>query len=103
MTYMGSKYNDHWFSELEKRIKKLEKKVFENESTGNLPKQSIIEQTLVKQVDTIPVQHIVVISLRLRRKQTREEIKKTLEDWGKVFGNWFKGGNFNNRLIKKIL
>jgi hypothetical protein len=33
-----------------------------------------------------------VISLRLQQKQTKAEIKQTLEDWGKAFGNWFEGG-----------
>lgn len=33
-----------------------------------------------------------MISLRLHQKQTKAEIKQTLEDWGKAFGNWFEGG-----------
>ena len=27
-------------------------------------------------------------------------MQSTLLDWGKKFNNWFRGGNFNNRLIK---
>ena len=44
---------------------------------------------------------MILISLRIKNKQTREQIKKTLQDWGKVYGNWFDGGNFNGRLLKK--
>lgn len=33
-----------------------------------------------------------MISLRLHQKQTKAEIKQTLGDWGKAFGNWFEGG-----------
>lgn len=32
-----------------------------------------------------------MISLRLHQKQTKAEIKQTLEDWGKAFDNWFEG------------
>lgn len=44
---------------------------------------------------------MIIISLKLNGKQSKEQIKNTLQDWGKVYGNWFEGGNFNGRLVKK--
>jgi len=89
---------------LEKRFQRLEERVSRIEkllSKGNIaPKTSGIEKLIVENVEDISTQHLVVITLKLKSKQTRQEIKKTLEDWGKVVGDWFKGGNMNNRLIK---
>ena len=42
-----------------------------------------------------------MLSLFLNREQTKLEMRDTLANWGKTHGNWFEGGNFNNRLIKK--
>ena len=28
-------------------------------------------------------------------------MKNMLQDWGKVYGSWFDGGNFNGRLVRK--
>lgn len=84
------------FQKLEERVSKIEK-LLSKEST---PKTSSIEKLIVENVDDISTQHLVVIALKLKPKQTRQEIKKMLEDWGKVVGNWFRGGNMNNRLIK---
>ncbi|CAE6486771.1 hypothetical protein [Candidatus Nitrosotenuis uzonensis] len=95
----SSKDDNNRISKLEKRVEKLENAVFKGSSSYSVSKNTL-EDTLVKEVNKIPIQHLVVISLKLNGKQTRDEIKKSLEDWGKVFGNWFRGGNFNNRLIK---
>lgn len=83
---------------LEERVKRLEEIVF---GTDYLSKKfQTVEKLIIDQIDDISTQHLVVIALKLKPKQTRQEIKKILEDWGKVVGDWFKGGNMNNRLIK---
>lgn len=61
------------------------------------------EKIVIDKIDDISIQHLVVIILKLKPNQTRHEIKKIMEDWGKVVGNWFRGGNMNNRLVKKTL
>src|SRR5687767_11916963 len=60
-----------------------------------------IEEAIVSRIDDLGVQDLVIAALRLRGGQTRAEIKTTLESWGKPLNNWFDGGNFNNRLVKK--
>jgi hypothetical protein len=90
------------FQLIENRLSKLEKIISEKSSESIFKsKTSDIIRLIVQRVEKIPTQHLVVISLKLNGKQTRDEIKKALADWGKVFGNWFKGGNFNNRLLKE--
>lgn len=88
------------FSQLEKRIERLEKAVFNTKSKPTIEKTNYLEPILVKHVNSIKTQHLVVLSLKLNKTQTKNDIKKTLQDWGKVFGSWFDGGNFNNRLLK---
>ncbi|MEM3172919.1 MAG: hypothetical protein QXE82_05205 [Candidatus Nitrosotenuis sp.] len=83
---------------LEERVKRLEEIVFGTDYSSK--KFQTVEKLIIDQIDDISTQHLVVIALKLKPKQTRQEIKKILEDWGKVVGDWFKGGNMNNRLIK---
>lgn len=85
------------FHKLEERVSKIEKVLFKE---GSVSKAVGIEKLIVENVEDISTQHLVVIALKLKPKQTRKEIKKILEDWGKVVGDWFKGGNMNNRLVK---
>ena len=88
---------DHRLTSLEERVSKIEKLLFKK---GSTTKTSGIEKLVIENVEAISIPHLVVIALKLKPKQTRQEIKKMLEDWGKVVGDWFKGGNMNNRLIK---
>ena len=60
-----------------------------------------VEDRLVENADKLKSQEMLIISLKLNSKQTKDEFKRTLQDWGKVFGNWFDGGNFNGLLVKK--
>ena len=83
--------------DIQKRLSKLEDAVFGEESSFSNTKG--IERTIVEKIEEIKTQHLIVISLKLKGNQTRDELKKTLQDWGKVFGNWFRGGNFKNRLL----
>jgi hypothetical protein len=94
---------------LEDRLNQLEKRVVKLENAthkkgGSLTKSTQmldVERMLIDKIDQMSVPHLVIIALKLRPKQTRTELKQMLEDWGKVVGSWFKGGNLNNRLIKK--
>lgn len=109
--------------EIEEKFRKLEnkianheneiqslKKIMENSlqsksSVNNnlLPSSTISEEKLVKKIDDISPQHLIVIALRTYKKLTKTEIQQRLRIWGKDFGNWFQGGNLNNRLINKSI
>lgn len=91
------------FHALEKRISKIEKNLFEKGE--HLVPQTIgkIERFMIENIEKISIPDLILISLKQNKKQTREEIKKTLEDWGKIVGDWFTGGNLNNRLVKTNL
>lgn len=95
---------------LEDRVKQLEDRVakLEGLSKGKKPtsasrKTSEIEGLLVAKIEEIGTQDLIVIALRLKPKQTKAELKAMLENWGKAVGNWFQGGNFNTRLLKKSI
>lgn len=85
---------------LENKVSKLENIIYSKPFPKKLTNVAKTEKILIEQIKHISITHLVVISLKWNQKQTREEIKKTLEDWGKVVGNWFSGGNLNNRLVK---
>lgn len=95
---MSNEKIDKKFQSIENRLSKLENTVFGEGNSFSSTKG--IEKIIVEKIDEIKIQHLVVISLKLNGKQTKDEIKKTLQDWGKVFGDWFGGGNFTNRLLK---
>ena len=92
--------------EIEARIKMIEDRLAKLESsligasTGGAVPQGL-EVLLIKNAGSIKTQDMIIISLRRNGRQTKEGIKKTLQDWGKVYGTWFDGGNFNGRLVKK--
>lgn len=92
--------------ELESRIHDLEQRLSKLEaSLGGSQRQAArsddLEVKLVENADKINTQEMIIISLKRHGRQTKGEIKITLQDWGKVYGNWFEGGNFNGRLVKK--
>ena len=93
---------DERISSLEKRVEILEKTISVTDTRQNKLSKNF-EQTLIRKVDSIPTQHLVVISLRIHNEQTKKEIEETLRDWGKSYRSWFSGGNFNNRLIKTLI
>lgn len=86
------------FNGLDKRIEKLER-LFEQGSPKKM--NNDFESKLISKIDKIPIQHLVIIALKLKSEQTRIQLKQTLEEWGKVVGDWFGGGNMTNRLIKE--
>jgi hypothetical protein len=92
--------------ELESRIDAIERRLAKLEEM--LPRESHntfgsneLERKLVENAGRMNTQELIVISLRLNGKQTKEQVKTVLQDWGKVYGNWFDGGNFNGRLVRK--
>ena len=84
---------------IEDRLAKLESSLIGASTGGAAPKG--LEAILIKNAESIKTQDMIIISLRRNGTQTKEGIKKTLQDWGKVYGTWFDGGNFNGRLVKK--
>ena len=85
--------------DIERRLGKLEE-IFAGAS-HQVTRSSELEQLLVENADKMNTQEMIVISFRLYGKQTKDEVRRTLREWGKVYGNWFDGGNFNGRLVKK--
>jgi hypothetical protein len=90
---------DKVISDLQKRVTSLEQAVYGSTKT---PARGL-EQRIAEKVDKIGTQDLILVALRLRPKQTKEQIKDVLSDWGKAYGSWFEGGNFSGRLVKKGL
>ena len=86
--------------DIERRLSKLEE-ILQGERQSQTTRSNELEQRLVENADKMNTQEMIIISLRVNGKQTKEEVKKMLQDWGKVYGNWFDGGNFNGRLVRK--
>jgi hypothetical protein len=86
-------------SDIERRLSKLEAALIGTQSVT--PRSNDLEAKLVENAEKLKTQEMIIISLKIHGKQTKEQIKTTLQDWGKVYGNWFEGGNFNGRLVKK--
>lgn len=86
--------------DLQKRVASLEQAVYGNPKAVSRG----LEQRLAEKVDSIGTQDLILVAFRLKKpKQTKEEIKSILSDWGKAYGSWFEGGNFSGRLVKKGL
>jgi hypothetical protein len=83
--------------DLQKRVASLEQAIYKSSTTSTRG----LEKRLVEKVDEMGTQELIMIALRLKEKQSKEEIKAVLSDWGKAYGSWFEGGNFSGRLIKK--
>ncbi|HEV8387746.1 MAG TPA: hypothetical protein VGQ03_09000 [Nitrososphaera sp.] len=86
--------------DIERRLSKLEE-ILQEERQSLTTRSNELEQRLVENADKTNTQEMIIISLRVNGKQTKEEVKRMLQDWGKVYGNWFDGGNFNGRLVRK--
>ena len=86
--------------DIEHRLSKLEE-ILQGERQSQTTRSNELEQRLVENADKMNTQEMIIISLRVSGKQTKEQVKTTLQDWGKVYGNWFDGGNFNGRLVRK--
>lgn len=86
--------------DIERRLSKLEE-ILQGERQSLTTISNELEQRLVENADKMNTQEMIIISLRVNGKQTKEEVKRMLQDWGKVYGSWFDGGNFNGRLVRK--
>ena len=87
-------------ADLEGRIAKIEA-ALANKSPEKRGQIQSLEAKLVEKAGSMKTQDLIIISLSLFQQQTKAELKKSLADWGKVYGNWFDGGNFNGRLLRK--
>ncbi|MGI0013186.1 MAG: hypothetical protein ACREBU_07065, partial [Nitrososphaera sp.] len=81
------------------RIHDLEQLVPAIKSAGKQSSESEDERVIVENMNGKYVQDSVTFALLLKGQQSREQIKKTLGDWGIPYGSWFNGGNMKNRLI----
>jgi len=92
--------------ELEDRLTKLEKRVttLEKEKTStsnNYTNLSELQKLLIEKTSELKPQDLVILILYSTPKQTREQIKNKFQTLGatKKMLNWFRGGNFKQRLI----
>ncbi len=83
--------------ELEKRVTKLENSKTSINISGSL------EKKILQKIDDIGIQHLVLLALKLKSKQSKNSLQTKLEQWNKPIGTWFSGGNFNKRLLKTAL
>ena len=97
--------------QVEKRLERLENAVFHEKPKKPKAKAKTkikkpkakteaLESSIVAQVGSTNIQDLVMISLKLHEGQTRDELRTTLQGWGKACGQWFEGGNIH-RLAKK--
>jgi DNA-binding transcriptional ArsR family regulator len=86
---------------IEERLARIEKIILEGNYRSG--KRNDVERLLIDNIGKIPMQHLVVVSLYLNTKQTKEEISNSLEDWGKNVGRWFQKNHFDGLLKKKII
>jgi len=90
---------------LEKRITDLETRVekLETPSNSNIDSQNSLESKILGKIDDIGIQNLILLVLRIKSKQSRNDLKSKLESWNKPIGTWFRGGNFKNRLLTPSL
>ncbi len=84
---------------LEKRVSNLEKE--KSSKSSNLTNLSGLQKLLVEKISKIKPQDLVILILYSTPKQTKEQIQNKFQSLGtsKKMLNWFKGGNFKQRLI----
>ena len=87
---------------LEKRVQKLEDSTAVRTPSAS-SKTADTEALIVSKVDSIETQDLIVIALRLTPRQTKNQVKAVLNDWGANVGSWFEGGNLNSRMVAKGL
>ncbi len=85
--------------DLQKRVTSLEHAIYGNGS-ASATLTDALEKHIVEKVDEIGTQDLVLVSLMQSPKQTKAQIRQSLNDWGKAYGSWFDGGNFSGRLVK---
>jgi hypothetical protein len=94
-------------SELEVRLSTVEARLavvenlLQSKKPSELKASGDKEATVAAKVKDIGVQDCVILCYGLKGSQTKQQVMKTLDIWGKPYGSWFSGGNFNNRLLKK--
>ena len=93
--------NSKEINELNKRLESLEKRIFqlENPSNPSLTTENSFELKILEKIDDIGIQNLILFALRIKSKQSRNDLKLKLESWHKPVGSWFQGGNFKNRLL----
>lgn len=87
--------------ELKKRLESLEKRVEQLENPANqiLNSSNSFESKILIKIDDIGIQNLILLALRIKSKQSRNDLKSKLVSWNKPVGIWFRGGNFKNRLL----
>ncbi len=86
---------------LEDRLKNIEEIIFTKPvKIQQSDKLSQFYGIVARNIDKFGTQQLIVALLRLTPEKTKPQLMAILDEIGKVYGNWFRGGNFNNRLLK---
>lgn len=82
---------------IEKRVSKLEKERTEVSRSSKGMKLETISKNLADNFDRLGPQHLVVIALKLKSKQTKKQLESLLLGWGakQTIHGWFKDGNLS--------
>ncbi|MEX0763737.1 MAG: hypothetical protein WEC35_05545 [Nitrosopumilaceae archaeon] len=87
---------------LEERVSKLEKKRHDGNDDSSKGTLNNFEKKLEGKIDTIGPQNLIILGLKLKSKQSKNELETLLISWGtkQTIHGWLKGGNFSKRLLK---
>ena len=81
---------------VEERLSKLENAVFRNSFVNTKD----IEISIIKKIDELKIQHLIVVALKLKGSQTRDELKKSLPRLGKSFWKLVQWRKFYKQIVK---
>lgn len=87
---------------LDRDSSKVDEIIQKVKSTEN-PKLESFNIQLAYQIDKMSIPDLIMTILRTKSPQTKSEISATLAAIGKDISSWLKGGNLNNRLLKRGL
>ncbi|MBI1828451.1 MAG: hypothetical protein HY222_03465 [Thaumarchaeota archaeon] len=87
---------------LEERVLKLEKKSHDGNDGNTKGRLDNFEKKLEGKIDIIGPQNLIIFGLKLKPKQSKNELETLLISWGakQTIRGWLKGGNFSKRLLK---
>ena len=102
--------NNNDLSAIIQRLESLEKRVsnLENHNKSKIEeikfdKLNVVEKKLVDKIDSIGTQNLIIIALKIKPRQTKDDLESLLLKWGskKTIHGWCGGGNFSTRLLDK--
>jgi len=101
---MMKNYDDE-FKQLNEKITKLEDRLISLENTkkssSSESDSSSFEMNIAKNLNSLKIPQLVIISLKNSPNQTTTQIKTSLLKWGVDTKSWFTHGHFSDYVLKK--